>query len=271
MRRISALFVTTVFFSAALFPPASYGEESMRASPVVNVIKEWAPSVVNIATERMVFLKSHPFWGKYGGVLDEMYKQVPAQSVGTLKLTSIGSGVIISQDGLILTNAHVINMASKIYVTFCDGTRVDAFLDAIDQSNDLALIKVTPPAGALKPVRLANDVMIGETVVAIGNSMGLANSVTAGIISGVNREIRGSAASPLAFKELIQTDAPINIGSSGGALFNLDGQLVGINLAIVQHAQSMGFAIPYTKIHALLQEYVRLKQKAALDKARQRK
>ena len=247
-----------VFFTLLAFASTAHGVESRRNTPMVNVIKEWAPSVVNISTEKIAFLSGHPFWGKYGGLLDDLYNQGRLQPIGTLKLNSLGSGVIVSNDGLILTNMHVINMASKVYVTFYDGKQVTATLAAVDQSDDLALIKVNLPEG-VKPVKLCDDIMIGETVVAVGNSLGLENSVTAGIISGVNRQFT-IPSSNLLYRNLIQTDAPINPGSSGGALFNLDGQLVGVNLAVVQNAQSIGFAIPYTTIKKILKEYYDIKK-----------
>jgi len=104
-------------------------------------------------------------------------------------------------------------------------------------------------------MKLAGDVMIGETVVSIGNPLGLENSVSVGVISGLNRKITATETGQVVFDNVIQTDASINVGSSGGALINLDGKLVGINLAVVQGAQSLGFAISYDKIKGILKDY----------------
>lgn len=224
-----------------------------RNTPVVNVVREWGPSVVNISTESLVPLNQHPYWGQYGGIFDDFYKKSQSMAVGTTKLNGIGSGVVISKEGLIITNAHVINMASRVYVIFSDGKVVTAALAAINPGNDLAILKIEPPK-PLKPIRIAKEVTVGETVVSIGNSLGLQNSVSAGIVSGTNRSITNQAVQN-AFTGLIQTDASINQGSSGGALLNLDGELVGISLGLVQNAQGIGFAIPYYKIKSIIKDY----------------
>ena len=178
-----------------------------------------------------------------------------------MKLNGIGSGVVVSKDGLIVTNAHVINMASRVFIIFSDGKVLTAELAAINPGNDLAILKIEPPK-VLKPIKLAKEVIVGETVVSIGNSLGLQNSVSAGIVSGTNRTIASQAAQN-AFTGLIQTDASINQGSSGGALLNLDGELAGISLGLVQSAQGVGFAIPSYKIKSILQDYRDAKAKQA--------
>lgn len=254
MKKICLLFVVTVFALSFAIPVAA--GEGPRHSPIVKVIKEWAPAVVNISTERSILLRTQPSWGAYGGAMDDFYKQLPQINIGTLKLKSLGSGVIVDKGGLILTNTHVVNMASKIYVTFYDGTNAEAGIMASSRVDDLAIIKAPLPNGA-KVVKMANDVMIGETVIAVGNSFGLENSVTAGIVSGLNRGYTSND-NTVVINNLIQTDASINPGSSGGGLFNLDGELVGINLAVAQNAQGIGFAIPYTKIKDIMRQYYEL-------------
>lgn len=243
---------------------AIYAKDTFRNTPIVNVIKECSPSVVNISTERIVLLQQHPYWGAYGNLFDNFFDQYSKTVVSTMKLKGVGSGVVISKDGLIITNVHVINMASKVYVVLSDGTACEAKLEAFSQKDDIAIIKIAPPK-ELKPVKVAADVIIGETVVSIGNPFGLENSVSAGIISGTNRGF-SSPANNIMFTGLIQTDASINPGSSGGALFNLDGELVGINLAVVQNAQNIGFAIPAEKIKDILRQYEELKKKQAAVK-----
>ena len=234
---------------------ALHAKESPRLTPVVNVVKTHGSSVVNISTERVVLLRHNPFWGHYGTAFDDFFRQnfISAVPIGAMKLKGIGSGVIVSKDGLIVTNAHVVHMASKIYVILADGNTAAASVLAVSPADDIAILKITPPE-TLRPVRLADEVMIGETVVSIGNPFGLENSVSAGIISGTNRSF-SLPAQNLNFTGLLQTDASINIGSSGGALLNLEGELVGINLALVQGAQSIAFAIPAPRIKDILRQY----------------
>jgi len=249
------VFLLSAIF-AALSAAGLSAAESARVTPVVKIVKEWSPSVVNISTESVVLLRTNQYGGVFGGV------NIPgAQPMGTMKLKSVGSGIIISKDGLILTNAHVVQMASKVYVILSDGNHAEAAVEALSPQDDLALIKITPPE-PLRPARIAEDAMIGETVIAIGNPLGLENSVSVGVISGVNRNIIGNngMTSPV-LTGLIQTDASTNEGSSGGALLNLDGQLVGVNLAVVQGANSLGFAIPYNKIDRMLAEYSAAKRR----------
>ena len=230
---------------------------SVRDTPVVKVVREYAPAVVNIRTESIVDLREHPDWGKYGEQLDLFLKEYFGEdySSGTLRHKSIGSGVILDNDGFIVTNAHVIQKATSIYVVLRDATIVEAEVLGMDAQDDLAIIKTRLPRSVRK-LKFADmgGVKIGETVIAIGNPLGLENSVTVGVISGIDR----SFTSPECEYEcsgLIQTDASINPGNSGGALLNLDGELVGVNLAVVQNAQNIGFAIPSNKIRALLKQY----------------
>lgn len=229
--------------------------EGARMTPIVKVVREWAGSVVNIGTEKVVVLQFGPAWQQYRNLFgNQALDENIARQFGTMKLKGIGSGVIVSSDGLIVTNAHVIDMASKVYCVLNDGTHFEAGIVAKDKTSDLALIKVAPDR-ELKPIQFADDAMLGETVISIGNSIGLENSISAGIISGFGRKFYAGGTNQVVFDNLIQTDASINQGSSGGALLNLEGKLVGINLAVIQSAQSVGFAIPNDKIRALLKEY----------------
>ncbi len=239
-----------------LFAVACAGAKSTRETAVVRVIKENAGAVVNLRTERVVDLKEHPQWGKYGEQLDRFFRQYFGEdySEGTLKLKSLGSGVIIGDRGLIVTNAHVVQKASSIYVVLRDGAVSEAQVVKVHPADDLAVIRTDARRPAQK-MKFANtkDLMIGETVIAIGNPFGLENSVTVGVLSGINRSFR----SPECEYEcggLLQIDAPINPGNSGGALFNTDGELLGINLAVVAGAQNIGFAIPVDRVLNMLGE-----------------
>ena len=235
---------------------ACAGVMSTRETPVVRVIKQNAPLVVNLRTERVVDLKEHPQWGRYGEQLDRFLKQYFGDdySEGTLKLKSLGSGVIIGEKGLIVTNAHVVQKASSIYVVLRDGTVSEAQVAKVNAADDLAVIR-TDIRQPVQKMRFANmkELMIGETVIAIGNPLGLENSVTVGVLSGINRAFK-STECEYECGGLLQIDAPINPGNSGGALFNTDGELVGINLAVVAGAQNIGFAVPVGRVLNMLEE-----------------
>jgi S1-C subfamily serine protease len=250
---VKRILIITAVIGFLILIAVIFLAQGSRNTPVVRVIKEWGPSVVNISTERLVSLQGHPYWGQTGGGFDKFFGQPQSIAIGTMKLNGIGSGVVISKDGLVVTNAHVVNMARRVYVIFADGTAVPAALAAINPSMDLAIIKISPPK-KLKPIRLAKNIVIGETVISIGNPLGLQNSVSAGIVSATNRSFSTPGA-PASLTGLIQTDASINEGSSGGAILNLKGELVGISLALVQGAQSIGFAIPAEKVRIILSDY----------------
>lgn len=243
------------------FSAPAEAASSKRGSPVVEVVRDWGPSVVNIGTEKIVLLRQQPFWRGYGNQYDAVFQNFFGQQVvSQVKVKSIGSGVILDQTGLIVTNAHVVNMASRVYVTLSDGVSVEATILGVDQPDDLALLKIEPPH-PLKTIKLidSRDVLVGETVIAIGNPLGLENSVSAGVVSGKKR-IFGNPQEGVVMNDLIQTDAAINAGNSGGALLNLDGELVGVNLAVVQNAVNIGFAVPSDKIKAMVARYNVLKQ-----------
>ena len=229
---------------------------SARETPVVRVIENYAQNVVNIRTETIVNLKEHPDWGKYGEQMDAFFERFfgEAYSEGTLKHKSIGSGVIIDNAGHIITNAHVVQKASNIYAVLNNGTIMEARVLKVKQNHDLAIIKADIPV-VVRDIRFAsiNDLKIGETVIAIGNPLGFENSVTVGVISGKDRSFSNQQCEFIC-SGLIQTDASINPGNSGGALLNLDGELLGINVAVVQNAQNIGFAVPVDKVVSLLKQ-----------------
>ncbi|HXN04869.1 MAG TPA: trypsin-like peptidase domain-containing protein [Candidatus Acidoferrum sp.] len=163
-----------------------------------------------------------------------------------------GSGIVLNTNGDILTNAHVIAGANQIQVTFNDGSSLAATLVSSNTSADLAVVRVSAPASSLHPLTLGNsdNVQVGDQVYAIGAPFGLPESMTAGIVSGLNRHNGASGLSGL-----IQTDAPINPGNSGGALLNTQGQVIGINDSIespIQGNVGIGFAIPVNVVKQLL-------------------
>ena len=214
---------------------------------------------MNISTEKLVLLQHNPFWGNYGNQFDNFFNTYNQNFINAMKTTSLGSGVVVSGDGLIITNAHVVHMASRVFVTLQDGQTLEASLLGTDNDDDLALLQISPPS-PIKPVPLSDDILLGETVIAIGNPLGLNGSVSSGIVSGTGRSFNAGTGNH-SFTDLIQTDASINPGSSGGALLNLEGRLLGINLAVFQNAQNIGFAVPASKIKKMLAEYEKVKEK----------
>lgn len=212
-----------------------------RRSAVVEAIATAGPAVVNIRTEQIVQRRSSPFFGFGDSFFDDFFGQMAPPR--TYRTQSLGSGAIIDPRGYLLTNAHVVEKASKIYVALLGETRErEAELVGMDVATDLAVIrlKVDRPLPSLSMGR-SDDLLLGETVIAIGNPLGLENSVTTGVISAPRRRLPDGEGGLAVF---IQTDALINPGNSGGPLININGELIGINTAIAQQAQGIGFAIP---------------------------
>ncbi|BBM83691.1 trypsin-like peptidase domain-containing protein [Candidatus Uabimicrobium amorphum] len=224
-----------------------------RRTAIVEVVEEVSPCIVNISTERVV-RRSSPF----DDVFEEFFGRYQPR---VQKTNSLGSGVIVDKSGFIVTNAHVIQRASQISVALGNKQTYIANLVAADEKNDLALLKIDAPA--LKAISWADsqDVMIGETAIALGNPFGLESSVTTGVISAKNRPL--AIQGKVNFSDFVQTDAAINPGNSGGALLNVHAQLVGINTAIYAQGQGLGFAIPADRVRKVigkLLNYEKLKE-----------
>jgi serine protease Do len=155
----------------------------------------------------------------------------------------MGTGIIIDPRGYIVTNQHVIDDVSALRIRLADGTSQNAVVIARHPELDLAIIKIEPQQPlAVMPIGTASDLMVGETVIAVGNAYGYEHTVSVGIVSAIKRDV--SLNKDMAYKSLIQTDASINPGNSGGPLVNIHGELVGVNVAIRAGAQNIGFAIP---------------------------
>lgn len=234
------LFVLT--FSAQAF--AAEKLVFPRRNAVVKVVEKVRESVVNISTERIALVSS-PWDDMFG--FDKYYRKY--------KTNSLGSGVIVDEDGYIVTNAHVVKRATRIKVKLSDKTEHEADLISVQTENDLALLKITTD-GKLKPISLgtSSDLMIGETAIALGNPFGLSSTVTVGVISATDRSI--TVGGKVVFKDFLQTDAAINPGNSGGPLVNINGRLVGINTAIHSGATGIGFAIPVDRVRAVLRKLI---------------
>jgi serine protease Do len=214
-----------------------------------------SPGVVNLQTSKTVSGQAHPrfedffFGGPFEGHGRRRERKIP----------SLGSGFVISSDGYIVTNNHVVEDVDSIKVAFKDGTEVDAEIIGRDPKTDIALIRVEndAPLFAL-PLGDSAAVRPGEWVVAIGNPFGLEHTVTAGIVSAKHRIIgQGS------YDDYIQTDAAINPGNSGGPLINLKGEVIGINTAINPRANTIGFAVPINMAKQILPQ---LKSKGSVTR-----
>jgi serine protease Do len=189
--------------------------------------------------------------GPYGELFRHFFRGMP-QPPETFRMQGAGSGVIISRDGYIVTNHHVVEGAKDITVTLADREEYKARIVGRDPKTDLAVLKIDPKE-TLNAATLGNSeqLKVGEWVLAIGNPFGLSNTVTAGIVSAKGRII---GAGP--YDDFIQTDASINPGNSGGPLFNLKGEVVGINTAIVPNGQGIGFAIPVNMARPLIPQLI---------------
>jgi serine protease Do len=259
MNRLSLLVIPILAMAAgaalaaapasSLVPNGEVDSRADRRTPVVVAVEKAAPCVVNISTKQVRTVQ--PFaWADLPDVFKEEFPQLfrPQKQV----TGSLGSGVIISPKGYIVTNAHVVQQADEIIVTLSDETQVKAELVSMDPAADLAIIKAEAPAKPFKAIRLgtSSDLMIGETVIAVGNPFGYQHTVTTGVVSALERTLE--PAQGVKYEHLIQTDAPINPGNSGGPLLNIRGELIGINTAIRAGAQGLGFAIPVNKVREIM-------------------
>lgn len=211
-----------------------------------------APAVVNIYSSRNVNRDDHPL--RSDPFFEQFFNGDDATSQQRM-LSSLGSGVIVSPDGYVLTNHHVINGADKIQVALRDGRESIAEVIGTDPESDLAVLRI--PLDNLPVIKLSNseNTAVGDVALAIGNPFGVGQTVTMGIISATGRSHLGINA----YEDFIQTDAAINPGNSGGALINPNGALVGINTAMFSRSggsQGIGFAIPANLAHSVLNELV---------------
>ena len=251
MKRV--VFGLVLALTAGLvWPTPTLASRESRRTPVVLAVESAAPATVNITSTQSVVEHGNPFL-RGDPIFDEFFSRFmnPPQSAAQ----SLGTGVIINSDGFVLTNEHVLAGATQIRVTLADGRQFDAELVGGDPASDLAVVKIktrdplpTPKLGD------SDDAMIGESVIAIGNPFGLNHTVTTGVLSAINRSIRGDGRE---YHGFLQTDASINPGNSGGPLLNMDGEVIGINTAILGNAQGIGFAIPINRARRIVDDLIR--------------
>ncbi len=224
-------------------PPIPSSVAAERQTPVVKVVHKMFPAVVNIQTEAVIRQREFDFFFGFPG-RERAYKT-----------QAVGSGFIWSSDGVIVTNAHVIEGASKIVTLFHDGTEMEATVIGVDPDSDLAVLRVDAKDLPAAEIGTSSDLLIGEPVIAIGNPFGLSGSVTTGVLSATGRSVPTQDRSRT-YTDFLQTDASINPGNSGGPLVNIEGKVIGINTAIYAQAQNIGFAIPVDRARKIVADLV---------------
>jgi len=253
MAKAAALLIAALALPAVA---AARGAESdpERRSLVVQAVEKASPAVVNVSTEQIVERHASPFPFPQDPFFEEFFRDFVDPRPRRFKTTSLGSGVIVAADGTIMTNVHVIERASRVRVTLNDQREFDATLVGADADADIAVLRVKA-GGDLPhiPFGTSADLMIGETVIAIGNPFGLSHTVTTGVVSAVGRSLRDEERT---YTDFIQTDASINPGNSGGPLLDIKGELIGINTAIYGKAQGIGFAIPVDRAQRVMKDLV---------------
>ena len=252
----SFLLINTSPVGADIPASLDLNEESF----VAKAIDKTGDAVVRIDTEKIVTRPSAPFFDDpfFGQLFGDQYpNHTPMERV----IAGQGSGFVITRNGIILTNAHVVSGADKVTVTLKDGRSFEGEVKGSDQVTDLAVVKIDTEGQQLPIASLGNSdqVKVGDWAIAVGNPVGLDNTVTLGIISTLNRS---SSEVGILDKRIdfLQTDAAINPGNSGGPLLNAQGDVIGINTAIRADAMGIGFAIPINKAKELQQTLVKGEQ-----------
>jgi serine protease Do len=236
--------------------------EKSQDQLLTEAVAKVSPSVVSIVISKEVPNLTVTYENPFGN--DPFFKdfgyQVPVyhQNGSTLQKVGAGTGFIITADGYILTNRHVVSDQSAQYTALLsDGSKKEAQVIYVDPNNDVAIVKIE---GKFKPVTLADSstLQLGQSVIAIGNALGeYNNSVSVGIVSGLNRSITASGnGSSEDLTGVIQTDAAINPGNSGGPLLDLSGKVMGINVATVQGSSNISFSIPINTVKSLIKQII---------------
>jgi S1-C subfamily serine protease len=237
-----------VTVSAALPTLETPSKSGNFVAAAVNTV---GPAVVRIDTERTVTRRTSPdpiledpFFRQFFG--DDLFSQMPREQ----RLRGQGSGFIVDRGGVILTNAHVVDKADRVTVTLKDGRVFDGKVQGVDPVTDLAVVKIDGKDLPVAPLGDSDKVQVGDWAIAVGNPLGLDNTVTLGIVSTLKRS-SAQVGIPDKRLDFIQTDAAINPGNSGGPLLNDRGEVIGINTAIRADAMGIGFAIPINKAKAI--------------------
>lgn len=233
INRIFQLGLLSIVLSLSALPVQA---DSVRETPIVKAIRRAQTAVANIHSEKTVDDTGSLFSVERGR-----------------KVNGMGTGIIIDERGYIVTNHHVVDGVESLRVTTHDGSAYTAQVVSYDRKHDLAIIKINPTRKLnVMPLGTSSDLMLGETVIAVGNAYGYENTMTGGMISQLSRDVEVNEKQ--SYRNLIQTDASINPGNSGGPLINLEGEVIGINVAIRAGAQRIGFAIPIDDARKVIAE-----------------
>ncbi|QSH42449.1 trypsin-like peptidase domain-containing protein [Lentisphaerota bacterium ZTH] len=225
-----------------------------RITPTVEAVAKVLPSVVNLSTRKIL---DSPISGLADSGVQKIFSMNPHELLlDNDNGYSLGSGIIIDRHGLIITNAHVVHRAVKIRAILNSGRDYDAKVIASDQLNDIALLKISGLHAPLDPIEFASpgDLLLGETVIAVGNPFGLGSSISRGVLSAIGRRFtyRGKTI----FSDILQTDANILPGSSGGPLININGRMIGITSAVLKNASGIGFVIPLQRVENIIARWM---------------
>ncbi len=243
---LASITAGAVSIRAAMPAPAP----DIRRDATVEAVQRILPAVVNIRTETIIE-RHDPFEQLFQGLWGPSFRRNGPETT-----YSLGSGVIIDEDGWVLTNFHVVSRATKVFVRLTDGRELEAERIVGTSFTDVALLKILNPKGEkFSTIKFAadDDLLLGETVIALGNPFGLGGSVSKGILSSKSRR-PPLENEPLEVEDWLQTDAAINPGNSGGPLVNLRGDLIGVSVAVYREGQGIGFAIPGRRVTAALSE-----------------
>ncbi|UCD15666.1 MAG: Do family serine endopeptidase [Candidatus Omnitrophota bacterium] len=267
MKRTVMFFVAMCFLLSLPLYSQEHGELEKATTKVAREIGQAVVSISSVVKEKVErFYFGSPFQefedDPFRRFFEEFFGEFPEKEY---KRMGLGSGVIIDKEGYILTNEHVISGASEVKVKLSDGREFDAQIKGTDKRSDLAVIKIEAKALPIAKLGDSDRLKIGQWVMAIGNPFGFAiqnpePTVTVGVISALNRYMSAIGRRDRAYDDLIQTDAAINPGNSGGPLVNLDGEVVGINTAIITTSggyQGLGFAIPIKKANRILNKLIK--------------
>ncbi len=224
--------------------------DASRRTAITSAVERVAPAVVTVQTETVERVPVDYFEYFMGG------------RSGERRNAGIGSGFVVRQDGVIVTNAHVISGASKVQVAMRDGTTYDATVVGVDETNDLAVVRIKASKLPIAPLGTSSNLLVGEWSIAIGNPFGfvLANnepSVSVGVVSAVGRNLAGRTEGGGVYVDMIQTDAAINPGNSGGPLVNASGDVIGVNSSIYSPSGGsvgLGFAIPIDRTKRIVED-----------------
>ncbi len=248
MSKYIRTLAATIVAITILFASTCAASQASRRTPVVEAFEKNKEAVVSISSKHVERVQDDIFWG---------FEDFPFH-FGRPRLQvvpSLGSGFIIDKRGYIVTNAHVIRRAVEITIDMADGSAYQAKIIAADKSVDLALLKIDADKEFLTvEMGFSDDLMIGETVLAVGNPFGYQQTLTDGILSAIHRDVQLSEG--VYMPNFLQISAPINPGNSGGPLININGQVIGINTAIRKAAQGIGFAIPIDQLRTNLSRMI---------------